>query len=349
MIKTFEKLITFPTVTADVAANREALRWCQAQLKGKGIDSELFDCAGRPMLEWGAPLSRARIMLNTHIDVVPAEPEQFRPFKREGRLLGRGAADTKAMAAVFLSLSAAEHRLAARRGIRFMFVSDEETGGESTKQRLEAWPKLEFALFGEPTGLELSIEAKGIMQIKLTARGQAAHGSRTWMGRNAIVDLSARIQKFLAEQPIATKETWETTFNFSLFSGGKAINQVPDRAELCCDVRFMPEDQPDRIRDLFRQHFGADNVEILRSESPVLTPRDNPFIRQLAALVKAEVGEAVFRREFGSSDARHCTARGIPTAVFGPVGGNFHAKAEWVDLKTVAQAGEIIKAALKAL
>lgn len=349
MNRLLRQLVTFPTVTADKEANRGALLWCQRWLREKGINSQLEEIAGRPLLGWGAPARSARVMLNTHIDVVPGPAGIFRPRRVGNRLFGRGTADTKAMAAAFLSIPAGEIKRAAARGIRFVLVTDEETGGESTKQLLSRLPKLEFALFGEPTNLEISHAAKGIMQVKLAAGGAPAHGSRTWLGKNAIIELSRRLQTFLADNPLPTGETWETTFNFSMVSGGSAINQVPTNCELWCDVRLNPEDRPAAVQSMFERHFGLGNVTIARSESSIFTPTSDPRLAQLAAAIRNQKLPVKFRKEFGSSDARHCTAIGIPTAVFGPVGGGLHEDGEWVDLESMGKARQVVREVIKKL
>ena len=37
----------------------------------------------------------AKLVLNAHVDVVPARPDQFEPFIKDGRIYGRGTQDMK--------------------------------------------------------------------------------------------------------------------------------------------------------------------------------------------------------------------------------------------------------------
>jgi succinyl-diaminopimelate desuccinylase len=330
-----KKLISLKNPTFDVAANEKALLFCQDFLEEKGIKSEIRKHTEHPSLEWGAPLAKAKILLNTHIDVVPAPDACFIPQIKGSNLLGRGAADTKAMVAIFLSLDKQDIDNATKAGVRFVVVSDEEIGGDTTKAMLPKMKKLEFALFGEPTQLKLNNEAKGIMQVRITSEGKNTHGSCPWLGENAIILLMQKLQGFLEDYPQPREYTWETTFNFSQIQGGTAINQVPAQCELLCDVRFKPGDSPEEIVKNLRRHFGKGNIEVIRKESHIFTQEDNSYIKLLAQkLAKYDI-EPKFVKELGSSDARHCTQLEIPTLVFGPVGGGLHEDEEWLELASL--------------
>lgn len=349
MQKLLTDLIRLENVSADIPANEAALKFCQAYLAKKGVESEICWHTDHPSLEWGAAPEQTRFLLNTHIDVVPAPKKCFQPQIKDGLLLGRGAADTKAMVAIFLSFSQAEYEQATRAGVRFVLVSDEEIGGDLTKALVEKLPKLKFGLFGEPTGLKLNNEAKGIMQVKLTAQGKNAHGSQPWEGENAILALTESLSRFLQENPLSDQYTWETTFSFSQIQGGTAVNQVPASCELSCDVRYKPTDSTAEILQKLERHFGKDGVEVLREESPIFTEESNHYLQLLARQLEAHKVKVEYVKALGSSDARHCTKLGIPTVIFGPIGDKLHQDDEWLDLSSLPVAKQVLADFLQAL
>jgi succinyl-diaminopimelate desuccinylase len=69
---------------------------------GPGFTVERFESNGKPsaLVYRGSPRPRFRIILNAHLDVVPAEPRQFRPRRDGDRLYARGAQDMKVSALV---------------------------------------------------------------------------------------------------------------------------------------------------------------------------------------------------------------------------------------------------------
>src|SRR4051794_15708299 len=71
----------------------------------RGVHIQRFESGGKPSLVVTLRETRApALMLNAHLDVVPARVEQFQPVIREGRLYGRGSQDMKGAGAVLLRL-----------------------------------------------------------------------------------------------------------------------------------------------------------------------------------------------------------------------------------------------------
>src|SRR5581483_3263120 len=76
---------------------------------GTGFTVERFESAGVPsaLVHTGPPDAGVRVgrpdfrlILNAHLDVVPGDPDQFRPRLADGRLYARGAQDMKVAALV---------------------------------------------------------------------------------------------------------------------------------------------------------------------------------------------------------------------------------------------------------
>ena len=45
----------------------------------------------------------------------------------------------------------------------------------------------DFAITGEPTDLQIGVEAKGVLALRLEVSGVAAHGATPWLGDNAVL------------------------------------------------------------------------------------------------------------------------------------------------------------------
>ncbi|BAA80922.1 hypothetical protein APE_1917 [Aeropyrum pernix K1] len=98
-----------------------------------GLDMELVENEGVPILLYMAGSGRPVTLFMAHFDVVPPGPgwrvtEPFKPVVKGGRLYGRGAADDKSnVAAISLALSGFEP---GRGTVIIAFTGDEEIGGE---------------------------------------------------------------------------------------------------------------------------------------------------------------------------------------------------------------------------
>lgn len=125
--------------------------------------------------------SQPPLLLNAHLDVVPADPERWShpPFAAEihdGYLYGRGAIDMKNMAA----MSAVVMRLARRTGLPlrrdliFAAVADEEVGcGQGSGWLVDHHPdkvRAEYAL-GELGGYSLHLNGRTLYPIQVAEKG----------------------------------------------------------------------------------------------------------------------------------------------------------------------------------
>lgn len=161
------------------------------------------------------------LLVHAHLDVVPAEPDQwsFDPFGGEivdGYVTGRGATDMKDMCAMTLSvlLDWAATGERPRRDVVVAFVADEETDGAYGAQWLvDHHPELFAGVtvgIGESGGVverhvgsdgrpvrlaRIAAGERGTMHIRLTATGTSGHASRPTGGSAllALVDAMQRI------------------------------------------------------------------------------------------------------------------------------------------------------------
>lgn len=195
-------------------------------LRSEGIDSQIFESErGRTSLvarlEGGG---RGKpVVLMSHIDVVPAEPDKWEldPFSGElsdGFIWGRGALDMKGMGIMELMafIAAKREGLKLSRDLVFFACADEETGGHlGCEFMLENHPKeLEADLVineggfantslvpGAPLFMVASAE-KYAMWLRLSIKGEGGHGSMP-SGRGALERLVLALGRLLSvEQPL---------------------------------------------------------------------------------------------------------------------------------------------------
>ncbi|MEU8650619.1 M20/M25/M40 family metallo-hydrolase [Streptomyces sp. NPDC048737] len=199
---------------------RPAAEYAAEQLAGAGLEPTLLErTPGRTNVVArieGADPSADALLVHGHLDVVPAEPADWRvhPFSgevRDGVVWGRGAVDMKNMDAMILAVvrSWAREGVRPRRDLVVAFTADEEASAEDGSGFLadrhphlfegctEGVGESGAFTFHDGTGREIYPVAageRGTGWLKLTARGRAGHGSKV-NRENAVTRLAAAVTR----------------------------------------------------------------------------------------------------------------------------------------------------------
>lgn len=333
-----ERLMAYDT--SHPAGITTAVSFLKGWLESNSFQIEELDVAGLPVLVTSTGGSGPVLTFHGHIDVVPGKPGQFKPRVDGDALIGRGAYDMKAaLAAMMCALRDLRDEPGVE--VRFVCVADEESesmGVRGTDVIVERGYGGDFAITGEPTNLHVGIEAKGVLAMRLTVTGTAAHGSTPWLGDNAVLkahDIFRRIEGLeFARQ--SSKFFDRPSINLGRIEGGDAINKVPDTCVMDVDIRYVPGQNPDEIAETIAA-FDDVAMEIVFEREPAHVAGDNPFVVALSeSLAEVGVKDAKQVGRDGSSEATAFLARGIPAVEFGPVGDGHHGPSEYVSLASLA-------------
>lgn len=280
------------------------------------------------------------VLLLGHLDVVPGNPEQYEPRVEEGKLVARGASDMKFATPLFFRVF---DDLAAplRERVLIALTFDEETGSEAgTRYLLEEYGLRARTCFLPDGGDSFQLEAdeKGLLQFRVRTTGKAAHGSRPWLGDNAL-DKFLGIYRDLRERiPVVDRPgTWGPTLNLGKVTGGTAPNQVPDSCEALLDTRFTETTTLAATRALVESIVGErGQVEPLVTGEVFHLDPESPSAQWIQEAARAHLGrDLVVYRSEGGSDARFFSKYGIPVVITKPLCGGHHSAHEWVDLASL--------------
>jgi len=344
-------------VPAAIAGERRYAEHLAAQLRRLGLDAEVIGAGERASVVAEARTAGARgapLLVASHLDTVPVDGMEIDPFDpriADGRLYGRGACDTKAgMAALVAALETVLARGTLRRPLVLVGEADEEHGSAGVHDVLEhlGATRPAWALATEPTSLRVATHHKGIAELRLEARGAAAHSSAPAAGRNAIYAIARAalaleaLADGLAARPDPT--LGPGTLSVGRVGGGHAFNIVPDQAWLVADRRLLPGEDDTTVRREVEAALAAagaaGDVALARvhARKPALaTDRAAPCVRACRAALAAAGRDAPPASVAFATDAGVFAARGIPAVVMGP--GSIeqaHTAREWVPLDEVA-------------
>ena len=348
------KLIAIPSTADRPEELRRALDLV-LELVGPGFDVETFTSRAKPsaLLYPPGPRPHFRVILNAHLDVVPADEYAAR---REGdRLYGRGAQDMK-VAALVLATVFRDLARSLPYPLGLQLVTDEEVGGyDGTAFQLAAGVTAGFVVIGEQSGLRIVTDSKGLCQVRLHATGAAAHAAYPWLGDNALVTLIGAVEAILARYPVPADEQWRTTVNVArIETPNRAVNQVPAAATAWLDIRFPPSDGDfdGRTAEEIAAHLTVLSGVRVQVDSLGPPHHADPGSEEVA-LLRAAARQAGFTgdllRKHGAADGRFYYAQGVDAVIFGPGGDGQHGPDEWADLTTVEPYRQALTTFLRSL
>jgi succinyl-diaminopimelate desuccinylase len=344
------ELLTVPSTSDRPAELHRALdfviAFAEGHGAGPGFTVERFESGGKPSaLIYTGPSrpDRFRVVLNAHLDVVPALADQFRPRRDGDHLYARGAQDMKVTGLV-QALVFGELAASLPYSVGLQLVTDEEVGGrDGTLHQVEQGVTSEFVIIGETSGLRIVTESKGILRVTLHAEGKGAHGAYPWLGDNALLKLHRTVDKLLAVYPVPAEEAWRTTVSLaSVSTPNQARNQVPAQAEALLDIRFPAADadlygaSAEQIT-AYLQGFCESGVTVVvdSADQPHRADTTSAEVAALQRAARAQGYSGDFLRKHGSGDSRFYGERGVNSVAFGTGGGGQHGEGEYVDITTI--------------
>jgi len=342
-----------------------------------GYSPAAWDYADRPNV---SALVRGRgggrsLVLNGHIDVVPATPERLwtvDPWGAEiedGILYGRGAADMKSgIAAMIYAVRAIRAAGVVLAGdVTLETVIEEECTGNGTLATLERGLRADAAIIPEPFNQTLLTGQIGVLWARIVVLGAGAHVLGADKAVNAI-DKAAWLMEGIramesaangsGDRPGAYREVVHPlNYNVGVVEGGDWPSSVPSECTL--EVRFSA--YPGADLDVAQARFRDELLDFaardpwLREHPPEVTfhgfkadgcllDANAPLFDVLRSAHRGVMGrEAETYVSTATTDVRFFAHHhGIPATCYGPVGGALHAPDEWVDLKSVRDVTKVI-------
>ncbi len=363
--KLLHDLIALPSVNpaflpaGDVRAGEQRVADFLAAVAAKaGLDVELRKVlSGRPnLLAQLSPAGkvRHRVLLVPHLDTVNAEPAQFNPRAKNGRLFGRGACDTKGSVAAMLTAlgEIAQSKQRPRETeIVFAGVVDEENAQAGSRALAAGGLKAELAIVGEPTRLQVVTAHKGSLWLRLETRGKSAHGARPELGRNAVHEMARIVDALETDYASSLRKRRNAllgaaTVSVGTICGGTQPNIVPDSCAATIDRRTLPGETEAGVRREIaaflaqRQLKASFTSQKLAPCPPMETDPARPLVRRFLD----SVGQ---RRPAGVDffcDAAVLAGSGIPSVVFGPGDiAQAHTANEWISLAALDRGREMLR------
>ena len=300
------------------------------------------------------------LVLSGHTDTVPCDEKHWDtdPYtltEIDSVVHGLGSCDMKGFFPIALEAASLFRSEKLNKPLTILATSDEESSMAGARQLLrDGRPKADFAIIGEPTGLQPIIAHKGVLALSIVIEGSGGHASNPSLGCNALDTMHAVIADLLIyRQELAstyTNPTFEInipTLNLGCLNAGDSPNRICETAELQIDVRLMPGMEIDelattiqhRLVETIASHGTRLSITRINEVPAYQTSGDGDLARTLASLCGRPPGTVAF-----GTEAPFLQSLGMETVVFGPGSINqAHQPNEYLDLNQLSPARETLE------
>jgi len=260
--------------------------------------------------------TKPTLLLNSHHDTVKPNTaytkDPFKAIVEDGKLFGLGSNDA---GGCLVSLMATFTYFYDHKNLNYNLVmvasaEEESSGPDGLNSMLKVIPKVDVAIVGEPTLMQLAIAEKGLVVFDAKVKGTPSHAAHP-NDDNAIYN-SINVLKWFKDYKFekTSAALGEVKLTVSQIKAGKQHNAIPAEVDLVVDVR---------VNDCYT---NAEIVDILQKESPCssIIPRslrlNSSSIPKDHALVKA--GIALGRETYGSPTLSDQAVLTCPSLKLGP-------------------------------
>jgi succinyl-diaminopimelate desuccinylase len=341
------RLVAYPSISGNSTANHELLEYVAEFVTARGMFVRWFNFNGyESIVATTKPDDLTpKVMLAAHADVVPAAPQLLKLRKGNGYYYGRGVLDMKFALAGFMQLIDTLQGDLSSYSLGLMVTTDEELGGwHGVAELLRQGYRPQVCVI--PDGGEnwqIQTFAKGIYVVDIVAKGASAHGSRPWLGVNAITIL-LQVYQEIASLFSEHQEPHTNTVTMTRINAGKALTQIPNKATMTVDMRLISKAEWFRIEKAVKAICSKYKVKIQGGVSSLPTEFDlaHPLIAPYAALIEEVTGVQVTgSRTLGQNDGRFFAEYTIPCVSLYPPGADLHHERERLAIPSLQQFYEI--------
>jgi acetylornithine deacetylase len=240
--------------------------------------------------------AKPTLLLNSHIDTVKPNTgytrDPFEVAEIEGKLYGLGSNDAGAS---IVALLAVFRRFQGEPNLAYNLIyaatAEEEVSGlNGIEALLKELPKIDCAIVGEPTGMQMAVAEKGLLVLDCTTRGRSGHAARE-EGENAIYKAMKDLEwfrdfRFDRTSPLLGPNKMTVT----VINSGTQHNVVPAECKFTVDVRLNELYDFDSVLNTIREKVGSEvkpRSTRIKSTSIAL---DHPLVLAGLALGRTHYG-----------------------------------------------------------
>lgn len=230
-------------------------------------------------------INKPTLLLNSHIDTVKPNAgwkgNPYEAVEQDGKLYGLGSNDAGAS---LVSLLGTFIYFRDRKDLNYNIIyaataEEESSGANGITAILEDLGKIDLAIVGEPTGMDMAIAEKGLIVIECEAKGVSGHAARD-IGENAILKAYDDIQWFSNYKfDRESKFLGPVKMTVTMINAGYQHNVIPDRCTFTVDIRTTDAYTHDEILDIIQKNIKSEIARCSLRLNPSSLPEDHPLVQ----------------------------------------------------------------------
>lgn len=255
------------------------------------------------------------LLLNSHHDTVKPNKaytkDPFHPHIEDGKLYGLGSNDAGgclvSLLATFAHFYAAENL---NHNMLMVASMEEENEGEhSLRGLLPSLPKIDVAIVGEPTLMDLAIAEKGLVVFDAVVKGTPSHAAHP-NDNNAIYNTIEVLEWFKNYKFKKSSEALgDVKMTVTQINAGSQHNVVPSQVDLVVDVRVNDAYTNKEIADLLKAEAPCELQERGLKLNSSKIDKNHPLVQS---------GIALGRKTYGSPTLSDQAALNCQSLKLGP-------------------------------
>jgi acetylornithine deacetylase len=240
--------------------------------------------------------TKPTILLNSHHDTVKPNSsyskDPHKPMIMDGKLYGLGSNDA---GGCLVSLMVTFLHFYERQNLKYNLImagtAEEEISGENGLACLkELLPKIDFAIIGEPTEMNLAIAEKGLLVIDVYSGGTSGHAAHENID-NAIYNAIKDIEWFNTYKfTKISSRLGAVRMTVTQINSGTQHNVIPDKCHFVVDVRVNECYSNHEVFDIIEKQIqGKAVARSFRLNSSSIS-KEHPIVKAGIALGKEIYG-----------------------------------------------------------
>ncbi len=279
--------------------------------------------------------TKPSILLNSHHDTVKPNKayinNPFEAFEKNGKLFGLGSNDAGGCLVALMSTFVYYYE---KKDLNYNLIlaataEEENSGANGLNSLLKKLPECEFAIVGEPTGMNLAISEKGLLVIDAYApgiAGHAAHENTENAIYNAIQDINW-IRNY--DFPKISETLGKVKMSVTQINAGEQHNVVPAVCHFVIDIRINECYTNKTIFDIINKHTKSELQARSFNLNSSSIDANHPIV---------QAGKALGKTTYGSPTLSDQAVLGCPSLKLGPgQSARSHSADEFICLKEIKE------------
>jgi len=238
-VNLLKKMVSIPSFSKEEAATANIIAFF---LNERGITTQRL---GNNVWAFNKEYHKSKptILLNSHHDTVKPNKDYthdpYQPIEADGKLYGLGSNDAGGcLVALLTTFLYYYDKPGLKYNLLFCASAEEEISGPNGIASVLPKFKVDCAIVGEPTLMEMAVAEKGLLVIDCTATGRSGHAARD-EGDNAIYKALQDIEWFRTFQfPKVSPLLGPVKMSVTVIHAGTQHNVVPAECTFAVDIRI---------------------------------------------------------------------------------------------------------------